>query len=491
MKSRALILGLFIFLLINMFAYAALDAKFVSAVTMAPATANPGDEVTFTVNFKPVGATVANYKTIGGIDATQNYQRVFASIPADATRTLSFKWTATAGNHTVWFELDPDHKSGDANYSNNKIEKAFVVQQTAPTGKPNLIVNATYSPSPATNGASITFSANVTSSGNADSAQCKLGFFVSNVLQKEFDVPALPIGHNANFTFNWIAECIPPCDAYVSFSVDSGNVIDESNENDNIWIKKNICDCPVVNPQLTNLKVSATYTPTSFKNGDKVQFMIEVINTSNIPSPVVHMSFSDISGVRQTFNIISVGALQTGHYPFEWTATCNSSCRNKVDIFIDNLNEAVESNESDNHWARGVDCKCLKTLPTVDNIFDNKNQNQIVARGKGSNLTLEPGSLVYSCTTSVMFVKYKVKNTGIQSSGPSSVQIQSRDGNTVLYSKIQLVPTLGPNSTFEIMLHGVNYVNNGQIVITIDCYNEINESDETDNLFNETVIFNH
>lgn len=489
MKYRAFIFGLFIILAINLFAFTALDAKFVSTITMSPTTANPGDEVTFTVNFKPVGAIVTNYKTVGGIDTPQIFQRVFASIPADAVRTLSFKWTATAGNHTVWFELDPEHKSNDTDYTNNRIEKAFVVQQIAPAGKPNLTVDATYSPSPATNGADIAFSATVTNSGNAASAPCKLGFYVFGAQQKEFNIPALDPGQNANFTHTWVAECQPPCNAYVSFSADSGSVVDESNEKDNVWVKMDICDCPVINPQLTNLKVSATYTPTSFKNGDKVQFNIAVTNTTSIPSPEVHMSFSDISGVRQTYKVISVGALQTVYYVFEWIASCNASCRNKFDIFIDNQKEAEESTESDNHWTQNAGCKCLNTLPNTDNIFDNKNANQKIIRGKGFNLTLDPGSLVYSCSTDVMFVKFKVKNMGITTSSASHVQIQSLDGGNVLYSTIKAIPKLGPGKTQEIILHGLNYVNNGQIVIKIDCYNEAIESDETDNLFNETIIY--
>jgi hypothetical protein len=100
----------------------ALDLKFNSGITKSPGTFNAGDVVTFTVSFTSQGGTVTNFKIIGGVDTTQIYERVFASIPDGANRQGTFTWTAAAGSHTAWFELDPNHVNGDSDYSNNRAE---------------------------------------------------------------------------------------------------------------------------------------------------------------------------------------------------------------------------------------------------------------------------------------------------------------------------------------------------------------------------------
>jgi subtilase family serine protease len=475
-----------IFLLSSVLALAALDLKFTTAISQSPDPANEGNVVTFTVSFKTFGDSVTNLKITGGVDGAQIFERMYASIAADKLRTDSFTWTATAGNHTVWFELDPNHTAGDSNYSNNRIENAFVIQQTTPVGKPNLTVSASYTPTSVVNGANIVFSATVSNSGNADSAPCKLGFYVFGGLEKEFDIPALTPGQNKVVAHNWIADCNPPCNAYVHFIADSTKIIAESDENDNIWIKQSICNC--ANQQLTNLKTWATYSPASFKGGDTVKFIIWVENTSAVPSPEVQMSFSEGKTVRQTFDVLGMGGNTKGSYVFDWIATCNSTCRNRIDIFIDSLNQAVETDENDNHWTQNVGCSCIQTLPSIGNPIgiETKNQGNMF-RGKKANLKMEPGSFIYSPAGSITFIKFKVINTGPVTAAATNVQVQTRDGNTVLYSTVKPVPSLGPNQTYEVILHGVSYSANCQAVITIDCYGELTESNETDNIFTQTL----
>lgn len=103
----------------------ALDLRFTSNISMSPSQPAAGNTITFTVSFTPQDDAVTNFKITGGVDSNQVFERTYASIPADVTRTDSFTWTSTSGNHTVWFELDPDHLMGDADYGNNRIELVF------------------------------------------------------------------------------------------------------------------------------------------------------------------------------------------------------------------------------------------------------------------------------------------------------------------------------------------------------------------------------
>jgi len=125
MRNRVLsVSGILFFFAIAALNISALDLRFNSAITKSPETFNAGDVVTFTVNFTSQGGTVTNFKIVGGVGCAQDYERVFASIPDGANRRVSFTWTAVAGSHTVWFELDPDHVNGDSDYGNNRAELA-------------------------------------------------------------------------------------------------------------------------------------------------------------------------------------------------------------------------------------------------------------------------------------------------------------------------------------------------------------------------------
>jgi hypothetical protein len=121
MKIKICFITFIIIISLAVFSSAALDLKFTSAITTSPVSPVIGDTVTFAVAFKAEGDTATNVKIIGSVDGIQVHERTFASIPAGATRTDSFTWTAAAGNHNVIFTLDPNHTSGDSNYNNNTV----------------------------------------------------------------------------------------------------------------------------------------------------------------------------------------------------------------------------------------------------------------------------------------------------------------------------------------------------------------------------------
>lgn len=118
------------FLIWGISVFAALDVQFVGSIKQLPDPAFGGIQTTFTVNFKPVGGAVSNFKITGGVDGTKIFERKYASIGAGIQKTDSFKWIAVGGTHNVWFELDPDHTSGDSDYSNNKITKSVAVSSS-------------------------------------------------------------------------------------------------------------------------------------------------------------------------------------------------------------------------------------------------------------------------------------------------------------------------------------------------------------------------
>lgn len=359
MKIKYIIIVSIVFLS-SLAVYAALDLKFVTPITQSPDPANVGDTVQFSVSFKTTGGPVTNLKIIGGVDGTQIFTRTYVSILADKVKTDYFNWTATSGNHTVWFKLDPNHTAGDSDYSNNEIEKQITVGNVQPANKPNLIVSAVYNPLSVTNGANIIFTATVTNIGIAPAGPSKLDFRVWGGLIGEYNVPALNPGQHATLSINWIATCASPCNAYIAMNADSTNIIDESDESDNQWLKLYICDC--ASNYKPNLTVSATYSPLKPEKGDKVTFVITVKNIGNQESPSVNLGFYLAGNIVTAFTIDPMSKQTQKTITYEWTAFCGLQCLAKIDLFVDNDNYAEESNENDNHWLKDIQCQCLNII---------------------------------------------------------------------------------------------------------------------------------
>jgi subtilase family serine protease len=211
-------------------ALGALDLKFTTAIAQSPDPANAGNTVTFTVSFKTFGGAVDNLKVTGGVDGANIYERTYSHINADLQRTDSFTWTATAGSHTVWFELDPAHTCGDSNYSNNRIEKAFTVSGGSP-GQPNLTVTGCVTePSKYNNGDEVLFRFTIKNIGDAQApVPSYADIMLDSTLRSHILLPAMGPGWTNDYTFSYTVK-IP---STVTITADSTSLITESNENDN------------------------------------------------------------------------------------------------------------------------------------------------------------------------------------------------------------------------------------------------------------------
>jgi hypothetical protein len=129
MKAKILLAAIIIFCS-SVVVFAQLNLSFNSRIAISSDPVRAGDNVTFTVRFLAGGAAVDNFKIIGGVDGTRIVDRTFAHLNLDGSRSQSMNWEATAGSHTVWFEIDPDHATRDIDYSNNRIEITLNVDPT-------------------------------------------------------------------------------------------------------------------------------------------------------------------------------------------------------------------------------------------------------------------------------------------------------------------------------------------------------------------------
>jgi subtilase family serine protease len=227
MKCKTLFLAGMILVVSSFFAYGALDLRFTTAISQSPASPSTGDSVTFTVSYRALGAAVTNLKITGGVDGTSIFSRTYASIGADAQRTDSFTWPATAGSHTVWFELDPAHTTGDSDYSNNRVEKSITIS----VGGPNLTVtNCVTEPSTYKNGDTVLFRFTIKNIGTAQApVPSYAAIMFGSTLRDEILVPAMGPGWTNDYTFSYTVK-IP---STVTITTDYTAVVAEGNENDN------------------------------------------------------------------------------------------------------------------------------------------------------------------------------------------------------------------------------------------------------------------
>ena len=341
-----LIIGV-IFILSSVIALAALDLQFTTAISQSPDPASAGGSVTFTVAFKTFGGAVTNLKIIGGDDGADIFERTYAGIAADKVRTDTFTWTATAGSHTAWFELDPDHTCGDSDYSNNRVEKALTVGG-GPAGQPDLVPVVTYNPATFAAGNTVTFSIRVNNNGTAPSNACQMTVKREGATIQTINLAAIPAGNHLDKSYAWAAECGTPL---IVIKADSNNANTESNEDNNIWSHWMACGGgPAGQPDLAPV---VTYAPTNFAAGDVVIFTIRVNNNGTAASVASQVQVKKGATVLHTGNIAAI-AVVGGHLndTYNWTAECDTA----LTISVDSSNTNTESNEGNNTWSHTMAC---------------------------------------------------------------------------------------------------------------------------------------
>ena len=333
-----------IFLFSSMFASAALDLRFTTAITQHPDPANPGDEVMFYVNFKAVGADVTNMKIIGGIDGTQLLEATFPKILAGKSEQGFIQGTATAGSHTAWFELDPDHTCGDSNYGNNRVKKHFSVTEGGPSGTPDLRLYVKSDPEnlAVSDGDIVTFELTAMNLGTGDSSACEMEFKKGTSVLQTWAIPGMTHNWEEKRTYKWTTEC----GAVLNAKIDSKNTNAETNENNNTWSKMVVCG------KYSDLIPVINYSPIFFKSGDSVKFTIKVMNigeaTAN-PSKLHIMSGGSYVADINVFPLKSGASTEITYF---WNAICNGV----ISIIADAMNDNKETNENNNLLLKSMVC---------------------------------------------------------------------------------------------------------------------------------------
>jgi hypothetical protein len=118
--------------LICAIAFAETDPKWSVGISMTPASVSVGDTVRFTATLWVKQGPVDNLRIIGGVDGTHIFTRDYRHCDRQYLEELNFTWTAVAGNHRAWFQIDPDATTPDIDRSNNRTEISFLTNISPP-----------------------------------------------------------------------------------------------------------------------------------------------------------------------------------------------------------------------------------------------------------------------------------------------------------------------------------------------------------------------
>jgi len=137
MKYFVTFFWIIMLLLLPAYLFPQVNPRWNGSITISPSPANPGDTVIFTASLWIRNEAVTNLKVVGGVDGVTIYDNTFASLRRGALQDISFTWTATGGDHTAFFQIDPnDTIVEDA--TDNLNETRFTVAFTSPATPLNI-----------------------------------------------------------------------------------------------------------------------------------------------------------------------------------------------------------------------------------------------------------------------------------------------------------------------------------------------------------------
>jgi len=456
MKLKVNVAILLILTSLSALSYSALDLKFTSAISLSPAAPKVGDSLTFTVSFKSEGSVSTNVKIVGGIDGVQSFERVYASIPANAVRTDTFTWVATGGNHTAFFTLDPNHTAGDSNYGNNHLEKPFTV-----TGGTSLKWDAaSFSMTPASPkaGEMITFQINaLVLEGPVDNLQIKMGIDGKPKLGGNY--PHFDAGSTFDVSFNW-PSVVGLHTVY--FDIDPSHTTNDENFADNHF---EFSFTPQdVGTFLQWQENSFTMVPASPNFNDEIMFRMDYKVEA---APVDNLKvICKLDGKVIKESIFPTVALGWNHsFAASWKAM--SAGNHKLSFILDPDHTTNDQSFTDNTYT---------TTFSIPQPPMGSAPNLTI-----KNLTIKPKKMNYS-NGEIVKICFSVVNTGTIASPSARVSV-SRDG--IVFINYLGTGILDPGESFNPCADYT--IDCKKVEIEIDPDHKVDESNENDNLWSKNL----
>jgi len=104
------------------------DLDWASRIIVSPAQPKVGGEVTFQMTVRAGRFPARGFSIVGGIDGQRQFRQSIPPLEARSRHRLTFKWKATRGSHTAFFQIVSKRGSGRRA---PRLTRAFSVQTAA------------------------------------------------------------------------------------------------------------------------------------------------------------------------------------------------------------------------------------------------------------------------------------------------------------------------------------------------------------------------
>ncbi|MBN2134229.1 MAG: hypothetical protein JW737_00715 [Acidobacteria bacterium] len=459
-KFKTTILSILCIMVLTALTVSAMDAKFVSSINMTPSSPNVGDTVTFDIGFTVLNGSATSYKVVGGVDGVQLKQRVFATINQGETKYVNFTWVATAGPHTAYFTLDPDHTAGETDYTNNHETKLFT-----PGGGTSLYFDTAsfqMTPPSPTTGQQTNFKIDF-KVDKGPVTNLKVSFLVDGVVRSNGTYPSVNAGQTVSISFNWTTYIGTHT---ISFVLDPDHTTNDENFADNTF--SHTFTPTLAGPSILWYEPSYSLNPASPQYGDKILFrtdfrvIYEPVDNLKIVGYIDNVQIKD-----KVYSHFEPGS--TTGFAFEWEAFSPGTHTMKMEI--DPAHTSGDRSFADNIIERTFTIPAPSAGSAPNLIITNVKVEKVqTTRGiiKGVT-TINAGDNVK--------ITFSVKNIGNLISPQVAVKIYR--GANVIGNYPGIAATLAPGekktATFNTVVQCTHYK------IVADPLNTVPESNETDN----------
>jgi subtilase family serine protease len=420
-------------LIINTLTHAPSDPTIIDTITITVVVQNRGETT--------AGASILEIDVDG--EAVPPTYAVPSLAPSQTHQVQRQVNLTTQGNYQVTATADLSGDVAESNENNNTATDN--IQVTAP----DLVVSSlTHSPVAPTNLDTITITALVENIGDATATTSTLEIDVDgNVLTYEIPVLGPSETHQIQRQIS-----LSPGSYPVTVTADLFDDVTESNENNNITTDTIIV---VEAPDL--IVSSLTHSPADPTISDTITITAIVQNRGGKVAPASTLKI-DVDGDVTTHAIPSLNPSQTHQIQRQVNLTTRGTY--PVTVTADYEDDVTESNESNNIAQDSI------TVTGSDLIV--------------SSLTHSPTNPTIIDTITITA---EVENVGDATATTSTLEIDV-DGNALTYE----IPMLAPAQTHQIQRQMVlNTPGTYPVTATADLYDDVTESDETNNTETDSI----
>ena len=433
----------------------------VQEINWEPPSPSVGDDVTFSVVVQNQGTLDAAESTVelsglptGDAEFVGEVQLIV--IPAGARTATSFPWRVQPGDFTLTARADIHQTVIESDEDNNHLDVPYSATALADL----VATDINWNPVSPAIGEAVDIAVHIENRGDGTSLPTNVRLYVDEAQYGEdVALPGLSSMDSRSVSFTWTAE--PGRHAFRSH-VDHGELVVETDETNN-GSETFVYD----DTRVADLRVrSVQWQPENPSVGDTVAFMVTIENRGDASARDFHVSFRDTSSVWPPIErvvSVNIGAGQSTTVNFDWPADADP---HQFEIVTDSRAEVTESNEDNNDFTIDYAATVAADL--------------VVTRVSAS--PRRPS--VDEATT----VNVSIRNEGQGRAAPFIVTLIVAGPDGVSRDTNRRVDELAAGATRSLEFPWTARAGAHTFTATADSRGAITETDESNNVLEETVV---